>query len=30
VPQKSRDIVLPLLDRMAQQIGRLKARLQAS
>nr|WP_294565471.1 transposase [uncultured Rhodopila sp.] len=30
VPQKSRDLVLPLLDRMAQQIGRLKARLQAS
>ena len=30
VPQKSRDIVLPLLDRMAQQIGTLKARLQAS
>ena len=30
VPQKSCDIVLPALDRMAQQIGRLVARLQAS
>jgi hypothetical protein len=30
VPQKSRDMVLPVLERMAQQIARLKARLQAS
>ena len=30
VPQKSRDMILPVLERMAQQIGRLKARLQAS
>jgi hypothetical protein len=30
VPRKSRDMVLPILERMAQQIGRLKARLQAS
>ena len=30
VPQKSRDTVLPVLERMAQQIGKLKARLQAS
>jgi hypothetical protein len=30
VPQKSRDMILPLLERTAQQIGRLKARLQAS
>jgi hypothetical protein len=29
VPQKSSDLVLPLLDRMAQQIGRLKTHLQA-
>ena len=30
VPQKSRDMVLPALERMAQQIGGLKARVQAS
>lgn len=30
VPQKSRDMVLPVLERMAQQIGELEARLQAS
>src|SRR5271165_4162410 len=29
VPQKSHDMVLPALERMAQQIGRLKAHLQA-
>lgn len=29
VPQKSRDMVLPALERMAQQIGELEARLQA-
>jgi hypothetical protein len=30
VPQKSRDMVLALLDRMAQLISKLEARLQAS
>jgi hypothetical protein len=30
VPQKSREIVLPLLNRMAQQIDTLKARFQGS
>jgi hypothetical protein len=30
VPQKSRDMVLPALERMAQQIGKLEARVQAS
>jgi hypothetical protein len=30
VPGKSRDMVLPAIERMAQQIGGLKARLQAS
>jgi hypothetical protein len=30
VPQKSRDMVLPVLDRMAQQIGKLAASVQAS
>jgi hypothetical protein len=30
VPRTSRDMVLPALERMAQQIGGLKARLQAS
>ena len=30
VPQKSRDMVLPALDRMAQQIGKLAASVQAS
>ena len=29
VPQKSRDMVLPALERMAQQIGKLEARVQA-
>lgn len=29
VPQKSRDMILPALERMAQQIGELEARLQA-
>jgi hypothetical protein len=30
VPEKSRDMVLPALDRMAQQIGKLAASVQAS
>jgi hypothetical protein len=30
LPQKSRDMVLPALERMAQQIGKLEARVQAS
>jgi phosphoglycolate phosphatase-like HAD superfamily hydrolase len=30
VPQKSRDMVLPALERLAQQIGKLEARVQAS
>lgn len=30
VPQNSRDMVLPALERMAQQIGELEARIQAS
>jgi len=30
VPRKSRDMVLPILERMARQIGGLKARLRAS
>ena len=30
VPQKSRDVLLPALDRMAQQIARLAARVRAS
>jgi hypothetical protein len=30
VPLKARDMVLPALDRMARQIGELKARVQAS
>jgi len=29
VPQASRDLVLPLLERIAQQIGQLGARVQA-
>lgn len=30
VPQKSRDIVLPILERMAQQIAKLQARIPTS
>lgn len=30
IPQKSRDIILPALARMAQQLGRLKAGVQAT
>ena len=30
VPQKSRDMVLPALERMAQQISKLEARVQGS
>jgi phosphoglycolate phosphatase-like HAD superfamily hydrolase len=30
VPQKSRDMILPALERMAQQIGKLEARFQRS
>ena len=30
VPQTSRDMVLPALERMAQQIGELQAHVQAS